>query len=69
MSVYITGVLVTENVYLYNVIVQINLVKLILFYFFVMFSYNLGVTGVIFYFIFFILSFHFIIDILLYFIP
>ena len=37
---------------------EINLVKLILFYLFVMFSYNLDVIGVIFY---FIPTFHFIV--------
>ena len=58
MSVYITGVVVMENVDLYNIIVRIDFVKLILFDLFVMFSYNLDIIGVIFY---FIPSFHFIV--------
>ena len=58
MSVYITGVVVMKMLIFIILLYKINLVELILFYLFVMFSYNLDVIGVIFYFILFL---HFIV--------
>ena len=60
MSVFITDVIVMENINPYNIIVQIHLVKLILFLFICDVFIYLDVIGIIFIFILFILFFLFI---------